>query len=112
MWGYSLKNRPCIGLTYGIGTSNESVPEMASDHSVSQLGDVFRHGHHQGAGFVGSLPRVRPAGWHRCTSGHQEGWIHGVGVMKGFTFQGKWRLVPLDECSFWDTVVWVMMQFS
>jgi hypothetical protein len=31
LWGYSLTYASKIGLIYGIGTSNQSVPEMAID---------------------------------------------------------------------------------
>ena len=32
LWGYSLTYASKIGLIYGIGTSNQSVPEMAIDY--------------------------------------------------------------------------------
>ena len=44
MGGYSLKFRPYIKLIYGIGTSNESEPDMASTfwgYDPSRFGTMF-----------------------------------------------------------------------
>ena len=40
LWGYSLKFRPwTIGLIYMVGTSNQSVPEMAIDMLINWFAD-------------------------------------------------------------------------